>query len=295
MKKTSWSSVYILVTFLVVFLVTLGYLGFEYKTIKKEFSALQKQIVVEQNKNKQLEEDLSEAKVDNIFLSETLYAEENKNSVFEEQIREISSTVGDLDKLSKTDQELLQKYSKVYFLNEHYIPESLSEIDSKYLYNQSEFQTIHTKALSYLEALIQAVEKDDITLKIISAFRSFGEQSAIKSGYAVTYGAGTANQFSADQGYSEHQLGTAVDFTTPETGDNFLKFEQTDAYMWLSENAYKYGFILSYPEDNGYYQFEPWHWRFVGAALANKLRIDRKNFYDLNQREIDQYLIHIFD
>ena len=110
----------------------------------------------------------------------------------------------------------------------------------------------------------------------------------------MSYGSG-ANSFSADQGYSEHQLGTAIDFTTLELGSDFSSFEKTDAYKWLLDNAYEYGFILSYPKDNTYYQFEPWHWRFVGKSLANTLHQENKNFYDVDQRTIDSYLISIFD
>ena len=110
----------------------------------------------------------------------------------------------------------------------------------------------------------------------------------------VTYGSG-ANQFSADQGFSEHQLGTTIDFTTPELGANFDNFKSSSAYDWLLSNAYKYGFVISYPEGNNYYQFEPWHWRFVGKGLAKRLYEDGEYFYDLDQRTIDSYLINIFN
>ena len=63
----------------------------------------------------------------------------------------------------------------------------------------------------------------------------------------------------------------------------------------MVRNAYKYGFTLSYPEENGYYIFEPWHWRFVGTDLADDLRRDNAHFYDWEQRKIDEYLISIFD
>ncbi|MEK7495870.1 MAG: D-alanyl-D-alanine carboxypeptidase family protein, partial [Patescibacteria group bacterium] len=75
----------------------------------------------------------------------------------------------------------------------------------------------------------------------------------------------------------------------------YLKTPLQAARLWLTENAYKYGFILSYPKQNTYYRFEPWHWRFVGVALATKLHDGNKYFYDLSQREIDQYLVSIFD
>ncbi len=52
---------------------------------------------------------------------------------------------------------------------------------------------------------------------------------------------------------------------------------------------------MSYPKSNIYYQYEPWHWRFVGEDLAEDLHDDKKNFYELDQREIDKYLIKIFD
>ncbi len=98
-----------------------------------------------------------------------------------------------------------------------------------------------------------------------------------------------------DQGYSEHQLGTTVDFTTSDIGTSFSGFEQTQAYQWLLDNAYKYGFTLSYPQGNTYYQFEPWHWRFVGKDLAERLHEEGISFYDLSQREINQYLVFLFD
>jgi zinc D-Ala-D-Ala carboxypeptidase len=203
--------------------------------------------------------------------------------------------VDTLEKLSKTDKELLQKYSKVYFLNEHYVPPRLKNIDKEFLFNKEKPMQIHASVDSYLEDLLEDADDDDISLQIISAFRSFGTQATLKSNYSVTYGAGTANQFSADQGYSEHQLGTTVDFTTPELGAAFSTFDKTTAYEWLRKNAYRYGFVLSYPPGNAYYQFEPWHWRFVGTDLARKLHRENKYFYDLDQREIDKYLISIFD
>jgi D-alanyl-D-alanine carboxypeptidase len=145
-----------------------------------------------------------------------------------------------------------------------------------------------------LQQLLTDASKAGTDLKIISAYRSFGEQGALKNGYTVTYGSG-ANKFSADQGYSEHQLGTTVDFTTSKLGTQFTAFAKTDSFKWLEDNAYRYGFVLSYPESNTYYQFEPWHWRFVGKSLAAMLHEEKQNFYDLSQSKIDSYLINIFD
>lgn len=226
-------------------------------------------------------------------LSEAYESEKNRNDEFAKQIDGITESVGILDKITKTDPELLQKYSKVYFLNEHYIPSELSEIPEEYLYDASRDMRFHTKALPELEDLMKEALEDGIELRIVSAYRSFSTQATLKSNYTMTYGTG-ANKFSADQGYSEHQLGTTIDLTTPELAANFTAFGSTEAYKWLLENAHENGFILSYPENNGYYEFEPWHWRYVGASLARELQRENLNFYDAEQRMLDQYIVSIF-
>lgn len=227
-------------------------------------------------------------------LEDDYRAEKKKNDNFEDQIQEISGTLGDLDKLSKTDKELLQKYSKVYFLNEHYIPEKIVKIDKEYLYNEDVAKQIHSKVEPFLNDMLDDALDDGVKIWVISAYRSFSEQTNLKGSYTTTYGSG-ANTFSADQGYSEHQLGTTLDFTTEGLSGGLTGFQNTEAYQWLQKHARKYGFTLSYPEDNAYYVFEPWHWRFVGEDLAKDLNRVDAHFYDWDQRKIDTYLIKIFD
>jgi D-alanyl-D-alanine carboxypeptidase len=211
------------------------------------------------------------------------------------KVVELSGSVLTLEKLSKIDPELLYKYSKVFFLNEHYIPERLVAIPLTHLYIEREPESIHSHVLPHLVSLLEDAKKEGVTIYVRSAYRSFDKQRGLKGIYTVIYGAGTANQFSADQGYSEHQLGTTVDFITIGLGGQLQGFENTNAYRWLVKNAHRYGFTLSYPEGNTYYIFEPWHWRFVGVKLATDLYENGKHFYDLEQREIDKYLISLFD
>lgn len=259
---------------------TVGYSTYNYLILEKEKVS----ILAE----------LSSIQERNIALVQTVRNRQAVIDTFDGQIRNLGNTLGTLEKLSQTDEELLKKYSKIYFLNENYRPAKLVIIDKKYLYHKEDAH-IHLQVLPYLEKLLVAAERSDLNLFVASAFRSFETQASLKSEYRVVYGAGTANQFSADQGYSEHQLGTAVDFTTTAVGGNFSQFEQDPAYKWLKNNAHQYGFTLSYPANNAYYKFEPWHWRFVGVALAKRLYLDQEYFYDLGQREIDEYLIKLFD
>lgn len=219
-----------------------------------------------------------------------------ERAAIEDKVGDISSTVGTLEKLSKTDPELLQKYSKIFFLNENYAPERVEQIPQKYVYSETRAETILAQVEPFLEDMLSDAKREGVELYVASAYRSFDEQRALKGIYTVTYGAGTANQFSADQGYSEHQLGTAVDLITTGLGGQLTDaFANTEAYQWLLDNAYKYGFTLSYPQGNAYYIYEPWHWRFVGVELATYLHKKNKHFYDLDQRDIDTYLANIFD
>jgi LAS superfamily LD-carboxypeptidase LdcB len=251
--------------------------------------------VVLESEIKGLNDKITNIVAQNNLLNEAIQTEIQKSEELLDQVDQVSDTADALNKLSKVDTQLLQKYSKVFFLNEHYVPSGLSTIPSKYVYEKGKNYEMHSKVESYLEKMLKAAEEEGIIIKVISAYRSFDTQAILKSGYQVVYGAGTANQFSADQGYSEHQLGTTLDFTTPETKDNFDLFDSTPAYKWLKSNAYKFGFIISYPKSNAYYTYEPWHWRFVGVDLANRLHRNGDYFYDMDQRKINNYLGVFFD
>ncbi|MEK7662044.1 MAG: M15 family metallopeptidase [Patescibacteria group bacterium] len=241
-----------------------------------------------------LQENLASTTIQNRDLNDFVTILKARNSDFQNEIQDISLKVFTLEKLKNTDPELLQKYSKIYFLNENYIPSELSLITPDFAFIKTKPLQIHTRIRSYLEMLMRAANADGIDMSILSSYRSFGTQASLKSQYSVIYGS-NSNKFSADQGYSEHQLGTTVDFTTKKIGGALTGFEKTPAYEWLLKNAYRFGFILSYPKGNSYYIFEPWHWRFVGVYLSTYLHEQNKNFYDLPKRDIDQYLIKIFD
>lgn len=81
--------------------------------------------------------------------------------------------------------------------------------------------------------------------------------------------------YSAAPGTSEHQTGLCLDFITDGMGGKLnVSFEESDAFAWLSQNAYKFGFILRYPEGKESitgYTYEPWHYRFVGREAATDI------------------------
>ncbi len=272
---------------LVILIAALAAGGYFYWDLTKERNELTLTLSHTENK-------LDETFVEKEGLTERLEDEEEKVAALSGELRRLTGTVTVLEKLQNTDEELLKKYSKVYFLNEHYEPPTLTKIPEKYAAKENEEEVVHAKVWPYLEELLKDAADDDIELQIVSAFRSFEEQSELKAGYTVVYGSG-ANAFSADQGYSEHQLGTTVDLNTTAMGGSLDGFSSTEAYEWLQKNAHRYGFVLSYPQGNSYYIFEPWHWRYVGTTLATDLHKENAHFYDWDQRKIDKYLIDLFE
>jgi D-alanyl-D-alanine carboxypeptidase len=244
----------------VVLIAGLGYGGYQYWLLNGRFMELEARL-------NEATTTLAAKMAENADLASTLAVEQHKNGDFENQLNGLSTAVTKINKLQATDPQLLAKYSKVYFLNDNYVPKELTALASSSTYADKKSYALIPTAARRIEQMIDDAKDDGINLLVISSYRSFKEQASLKVSYKLTYGSG-ANAFSADQGYSEHQLGTAVDFTTKELGAAFNTFDKASAYAWLNKNAYKYGFVLSYPSGNGYYVFEPWHWRYVGLKLA---------------------------
>jgi len=107
-------------------------------------------------------------------------------------------------------------------------------------------------------------------LKVVSAYRSYSTQVSTYNGWVSRLGQAQADRQSARPGFSEHQSGLAVDINTGADQG----FGATPAGMWLAANSYKYGFIVRYPdglEPITGYEYEPWHFRFVGVDLATEM------------------------
>jgi len=136
-----------------------------------------------------------------------------------------------------------------------------------------------------LKAMMQAMEAENPALVeellVTSAYRDYQYQQTLYNRYVSEYMAqgmseaeamAEASKTSARPGESEHQTGLCFDFITESMGGVLdERFENEAAFAWLKENAHLYGFILRYPEDKVAltgYDYEPWHYRFVGREAA---------------------------
>lgn len=127
-----------------------------------------------------------------------------------------------------------------------------------------------------LDALLAAAAAAGHRLVVVSAYRSYDEQRATFDQWVSVGGYEQALRTSARAGHSEHQLGTAVDLgdgTRPPW--EYEDWAAMPAGAWVVGNAERFGFVMSYPrgsEGVACYEYESWHYRWVGTDLAAKLR-----------------------
>ena len=125
------------------------------------------------------------------------------------------------------------------------------------------------ETMAAFNQMAAAAKKEGLNIYISSGFRSYSYQAGLYNRYVSRDGAAAADTYSARPGHSEHQSGLAFDVNLVSDA-----FAGTPEAIWLSNNCYKFGFILRYPKgktnETGYI-YEPWHFRYVGVELAEKL------------------------
>jgi D-alanyl-D-alanine carboxypeptidase len=139
----------------------------------------------------------------------------------------------------------------------------------------TEERSVRQEVTEPLKSMFAAAEAEGHMLMIGSAFRSADLQALYYNNYVRTSGEALANQYSAKPGHSEHQLGLSVDISTLSR-ECYLSecFTSTPDGEWLANNAHKYGFFMRYPKGKEAitgYNFEPWHYRYVGIDLATAI------------------------
>ncbi|MBX4197170.1 M15 family metallopeptidase [Candidatus Saccharibacteria bacterium] len=131
-----------------------------------------------------------------------------------------------------------------------------------------------------IESMFASAKQEAVNLMLASGYRSYAAQESVYSGYVKTYGQAQADTFSARPGHSEHQTGLAADIEPLNRHCELdICFEATPEGQWLAVNAYQYGFIIRYQkamQNMTGYQYEPWHIRFVGQALAAQLHTNNQ-------------------
>jgi D-alanyl-D-alanine carboxypeptidase len=179
--------------------------------------------------------------------------------------------------------DLLVVITDAFGISPEFIPKGLVRLD-RYL----PYQSVYSPQVRVRQLMV------DPLVKMIKDMRAAGLKPVVRSGYRGYYDQvatyerwkkekpGSAGLISAIPGHSEHQLGLAVDFYSPELPELVddpttvfsSVFDETSEGQWLAANAHRYGFSLSYPREAEVWTgltYEPWHYRYVGVELATYL------------------------
>ncbi|MCI9267881.1 MAG: M15 family metallopeptidase [Lawsonibacter sp.] len=155
--------------------------------------------------------------------------------------------------------------NKHYTLPAGYVPK-LEALGSRYGSG-----SLQPEAAAAFRAMADAAREDGISLRSVSAYRSYATQKNTYNRYLKQNKQATVDTFSARPGHSEHQTGLALDINVASTKAHF---ENTPAFAWLKEHCAGHGFILRYDlgkEAVTGYRFEPWHYRYVGVEIAQTI------------------------
>lgn len=256
-------------------LKTLGYTKNEVTTLIDHLdkTAIKKVLTIDYNKN------LDNIIIEKYFIYNNLdrylaYLKVNPDKTIKDVVA-IVNTNNDHDhytKIIKTDttKENLMLVNKYYYLTNTFVPKNLTNMSLTYAYEE---QAIGEEVYNNFIALSKAAKKDGFTLVANSSYRDYKTQEGLYQQRVNAVGEEAADSSVARPGHSEHETGLALDITgLYQSGDVFTTSAE---YTWMLENAYIYGFILRYPEDKEYltgYEFEAWHYRYVGQEVATKLK-----------------------
>ncbi len=152
--------------------------------------------------------------------------------------------------------------NKYHLLSADYVPE-LESVGAGYGSG-----SLRPQAADAFRAMADAARADGISLRSVSAYRSYDRQESIYRRYLSQDSQSSVDTYSARPGSSEHQTGLALDINVASLKAHF---EDTPAYAWLVEHCAEFGFVLRYPQGKESitgYQFEPWHYRYVGREIA---------------------------
>lgn len=178
---------------------------------------------------------------------------------------------------------LVNKYNH---LSEQYIPKDLELVSNEY--STGNVQLVK-EAKNQFEIMSSAAKKENLNVIAFSGYRDYTYQKNLYNTYLQKDSQEKVDTYSARAGYSEHQTGLSVDIYNGI--DDYNNFEQTKEFKWLKDNAHKYGFILRYPKNKELettYQYESWHYRYVGIDIATYIKKHNISFDEYYVQNIEK-------
>lgn len=268
-KKKNFA-IFLLIIFFVIFSITKT-TSFIVNTVKEKNK---KEVVLTPKEKKLLQLDNINTKIDyfndayiNRYIS---YKNNNKSLSTKQVIKNVNMNL-DLtvyeDKIpARNLNQINILVNKYYYLEEDYVPGDLEEISNQYALNNMKMVKVAKEAF---EEMSKDAKKEGLSIIAMSTYRDYAYQTDLYNRYVKQDGVEAADTYSGRPGFSEHQTGLAVDIYNGK--EKYTDFHLTKEFKWMQEHAKDYGFILRFPEgkenETGY-QYESWHYRYVGLKAA---------------------------
>lgn len=294
LKKNVKKILYKLLIFISIFFLILflffkwisNITSFEHKLEKKGYTKDQIQILLKLDNNSLkdiIKRDYN--KEIPIFVKQDYFLIKNLDSYIEYRIKNTNKKYSYIVKLinvkannyyydekiiNKTDtsKDILMLVNKYNYLENDYIPDVV-EVDSNYAYDKN---YLRKEALDAFIKMADEARKNNLNIVASTSYRDFNQQQKIYDNILNSSGKYYADMITSRPGFSEHQTGLAIDIQAYNV--KLENFKTTEECKWLIKNSYKYGFIQRYPEDledlTGF-NYEPWHYRYVGIDVAKKI------------------------
>jgi D-alanyl-D-alanine carboxypeptidase len=161
---------------------------------------------------------------------------------------------------------------RAYALPVGYEPPDLVPASTAGLTGLSGTKLVRSVLIEDLAAMADAWAERGLEISIDSAYRSYASQAATFESWVARVGIAAALERTARPGHSEHQLGTAIDVSSPGWAGRFGDWRaETAEGAWMAEHAWEFGFAMSYPPDgqpHTCFRYEPWHYRWIGREAA---------------------------
>lgn len=160
--------------------------------------------------------------------------------------------------------------NKYYSLSSEYVPDDIVSISQDYAWGEAGSRKIRQVAYDAFLRMWQEAKNEGYYLMVNSGYRTYEEQEAVYENYKKNQGTKYADGIAAHPGSSEHQTGLALDIFS-KANPTRKAFQESEEFNWLKNNAYRFGFILRYPEGKEKltgFDYEAWHYRYVGETIA---------------------------
>ncbi len=272
-------------------LLSAGYSEEEVKVIKDKFSNDKIDILLKEKYDKNVVSFIKEKYFIYNNLSKYMeYKKKNKNDTYTHVVSIINTEADvewlDNEKETDTSKGNLMLVNRLYGLSKDYEPEDIIDVPVSISYSGVK---ISKSILENIEELIEAGKEAGYTFVLSDGYRSYEAQKKMFESYKNSYGYEEADKNVARPGHSEYQTG--ISFQIVPYNKVFDKPRESTEYLWLKDNAYKYGFIFRYPEDKKditLFDSYTWRLRYVGTDAASIIENEKICFEEYYAYFVDK-------